>query len=266
MELKGHASQGAGELNPIDYHLTVDGNLIYGTQLLRHVGNTGFPEANIFPYGQPGDFEDSDGEVFIDIAKKGPFDNPYAFKYQSGTAMENHVPPGPVPDKIAVNVVPFQGFSGFGGQNLYPNVTLFRTDDDNINAIWPGFQGGGPFSLVHKTKNKDLSTAFDWDPPSVEGFNNQAGPLFDDLSLGAAPDKMSARLYTLNGIDYIASFTGCLLTAAQSTKLINAGLLAAGGPNNGQFINLFHWIQVSEYPLDPAFNMDQIIDDIIAEA
>lgn len=261
MELKGSNLQGATELNPIDYHLTVDGNLIYGDQMVRHVG-VGFPEANRYPYGLPGEEEESDGEVFIDFAKLGPFGNPFSFKYQSSDMMNVS---GEIPDNIAINVIPFQGFSGFGGKGLYPMVSMFRTEDDeSINAVWPGFQGGGPFSLVHKAKGENLGTEFDWDPPSVQGFDNTAGPLFVDLSDGTSPDKMSARRYTINGIDYIASFTGTLLTAAQSLKLINAGLLAAGGPNGNQFVNIFQWIQITEFPL--SFDMDDLIDAIIAEA
>jgi len=261
IQLEPILSQGAPNARRQDYHITIDGNLTEGPQFLRFAASSlGYSQSNL-PYGDPGEEEDG-VDVFIDLPVKGTFDNPYAFKYQSSTSMNVS---GIDPDNIAINVIMFQGFSGFGGTTLYPHVSMFRTDDDQIHAIWPGFQGGGPFSLVHKTKGKDLGPAFDWNPPSVEGFTQQAGPLFVDLSLGAAPDKLSARLYTLNGVDYIASFTGTLLTAAQSAALIAGGEIVAGGPNNGQFANIFQWVQIPELPFDPSFDMDAAVSVIVSE-
>lgn len=265
---RGSNLEGYGTERIEDRFLTLDNTGSSLGEFIRFSGNVVYYHS-LLPYGVPAVKEDASGEVLIDIPTQGFLGHTQSFGWTSATQMEPsfkiagncnagflaHLAFAHQPELIAVSNA-FQGIGGTDGQTLYSAITLMKNFTKNLRySIWPAIFDNVTFKQIVG----DARPTSMWQPGPDQGFNLKAGPTWLEGGLGLAMQKMNARLYTINNVDYIAYFLNAGMLPSESAALVAKGAL----PQDTVTANFFRWIKVTDLPEAPELTRATFIQGIL---
>jgi hypothetical protein len=255
--VRGSLSEGWHTERIEDWHTTIDNNEVKGDDLIRFIGNIVYYHSSL-PYGIPAAKQDADGEVLIDLPVQGFVGRTSSFPYTSDVILE--FPPDPnlnvvsQPEQIS-ELNAFQGEATSKGSTRYSHITMMKNFTNNVRyVIFPGVNE----SVVQKRIAGDLPRFSPWDPPFGDGFSNKAGPTWNAVSGAFFMSKMAARLYTINGIDYIAFFMQGGMDNDDRDIIRDKGAWTGSGVS----ATFFRWFRVNDLPDDPSFTRRVFIQSI----